>query len=158
MTDTVEASHWLAKLPGSGALPPFTRDWKAYWLRAGDDVLSRRLDAWLLAREADGRLQAWRDAWFGEGVMPATALPAVALEAAGEERLALMPFVAGYKRANGLGVVDAEREARVLDAGWKAVEATASAEGAEPPDEAETRALSDVCLLLFNSNEFMYIY
>ena len=24
--------------------------------------------------------------------------------------------------------------------------------------EAETRALADVCLLLFNSNEFMYVY
>lgn len=133
VTDTLEAPRWLARVPDAVVVGPFTADWKAYWLRAEDATLARALDAWLLAREADGSLAAMRRRWFGDVAMPATASPRPALLAACDERLALMPFVAGFKRAAGRAVVDPEREARVIAAGEGAVARAAAALGVPAP-------------------------
>ena len=96
-------------------LGPFTRDRKAYlWgAEAGPHALA--LDAWLLAREADGTLARLRSDWLGDAG-PATATPQAALIAALGERLALMPFVAEAKRGSGRSVRDPAREERVLAA------------------------------------------
>ncbi|MDX1650761.1 MAG: transporter substrate-binding domain-containing protein, partial [Myxococcota bacterium] len=100
VTDTLEAPHWEARLPGLARLGPFTRDRKAYLLPADAADLAAELDAWLLAREADGTLAALRDRALGEAARP-TATPLAALVAAVDERLALMPLVAEAKRASG---------------------------------------------------------
>ena len=60
VTDTLEAPVWLAGTSGLRVLGPYTRDWKAYWLPASASERARDLDAWLLAREADGTLAALR--------------------------------------------------------------------------------------------------
>lgn len=140
VTDSLEAPHWLASLSGVRAVGPFTRDWKAYWVAPDDADLARSLDAWLLDREADGSLGRLRAPWLSGVEMPATASPHSALLAASDERLALMPFVAGFKRAHGLAVVDPAREEKVLDAGWRAVLRAARARGVDPPDADAVRA------------------
>jgi len=134
VTDTLEALHWQRELPGAVRLGPFTRDRKAY-LWAADGEAARALDAWLLAREADGTLARLRERWLG-APGPATATPLAALLAALGERLALMPLVAEAKRPAGGGaavVRDVAREARVLEAARQAVAQHARASGAPPP-------------------------
>ena len=103
ITDTTEAPHWLAGTDGLTTLGPFTRDWKAWWLPSDASELTRKVDAWLLAREADGSLAALRSRHFATAVAP-TATPLEALAAAVEERLALMPLVAETKRRSGTPV------------------------------------------------------
>ena len=133
VTDTLEAPRWLQGLTGVTAIGPFTRDFKAYWIAADDEALARRLDDWLLARERDGTLAARRRAWFEGAAMPATAAPLPALLAACDERLALMPFVAGFKRAGGREIVDARREEKVLAAAQRAVARAAADLGLPAP-------------------------
>lgn len=136
VTDTLEAPHWQASLPGVTRLGPFTRDRKAYLWRNGAEREARDLDAWLLAREADGTLAALRARHFAVPG-PATATPDAALLAAMGERLALMPSVAEAKRGRGGGVRDVPREARVLDAALAAVSREAARLGrAAPPRTA----------------------
>jgi cyclohexadienyl dehydratase len=115
VTDTLEAPHWLAGTSGLRTLGPFTRDWKAWWLPAGAGERARDVDAWLLAREADGTLAALR-ARHLPGAAHATATPLAALAAAIEERLALMPLVAEAKRASGTPVRVPAQEAAVIAA------------------------------------------
>jgi cyclohexadienyl dehydratase len=115
ITDTLEAPHWLAGTSGLRTLGPFTRDWKAWWLPADAAERARDLDAWLLAREADGTLPALR-ALHLPGATSATATPLAALAAAVEERLALMPLVAEAKRARGMAVRVPAQEAAVIAA------------------------------------------
>jgi cyclohexadienyl dehydratase len=115
VTDTLEAPHWLAGTSGLQTRGPFTRDWKAWWLPADAAARARDLDAWLLAREADGTLAALR-ARHLPGVTAATATPLAALAAAVEERLALMPLVAEAKRASGTPVRVPAQEAAVIAA------------------------------------------
>jgi cyclohexadienyl dehydratase len=140
VTDTLEAPHWLARATGLRALAPFTADDKAYLVRADRPDLARALDAWLLAREADGTLARLRATHFGRGDWPRTAATEPALEAARRERLALMPLVAEAKRRNGTPVEDPAREQRVLDAAAAGVEHAAHERGVAPPDPAEVRA------------------
>jgi cyclohexadienyl dehydratase len=116
VTDTLEAPHWLEGLTDVRQVGPFTRDRKAYWLPAAADGLAAELDGWLVAREADGTLASLRVKWFGAG-HARTATPLRALLGACDERLALMPAVAEWKRSAGADVVDAEREKRVVAAG-----------------------------------------
>jgi cyclohexadienyl dehydratase len=115
VTDTMEAPHWLAGTSGLAVRGPFTRDWKALWLPAGAGERARDLDAWLLAREADGTLAALRARQL-PAASAATATPLVALAAAIEERLALMPLVAEAKRASGTPVRVPAQEAAVIAA------------------------------------------
>jgi len=135
VSDGLEAPHWLEGLAQVRALGPFTRDLKAYWLPADAADLAAELDAWLLAREADGSLGALRDRWFPAGARSPTADPLAGLLAASDERLALMPAVAEWKRDTGAAVVDPAREMRVVEAGWLAVRGAAG-DGAAPPRAA----------------------
>jgi cyclohexadienyl dehydratase len=108
------------------------RDRKAYWVRPGDAALAADLDAWLLAREADGTLPKLRAKY---GIDPPTATAAGALpeptvrvvDLAGR-RLRLMPLVAEAKRASGAPVEDAAREAVVV----AAARSSACAAGLDP--------------------------
>ncbi len=139
ITDTTEAPYWLAGTEGLTARGPFTRDWKAWWLPSDARALAREVDAWLLAREADGSLAALRERHFAEPVA-ATATPLVSLAAAVEERLALMPLVAEAKRRSGTPVEVPAQEARVLDAAVAAMQSAAAESALPAPDAAATRA------------------
>lgn len=140
ITDTLEAPHWLAGTEGLATKGPFTRDWKAWWLPREARELARAIDAWLLAREADGTLATLRAKHFASTVAP-TATPLSALAAAVEERLALMPLVAEAKRRSGAPVQVPAQEARVLDAAVAATRAAAREAARPAPDAAATRAL-----------------
>lgn len=137
VTDTLEAPGWLQGLAGVRLVGPFTRDRKAYWVRPDDPGLATRLDAWLMAAEADGRLAALRTEWFGDAAGRRTATPVDALLASCDERLALMIPVAESKRTRGIPVEDPEREARVLEAGWQAVRLASARGGREAPERAD---------------------
>ena len=94
------------------------------------------LDAWLLAREADGSLATIRRAELRQDG-PLSAEPLRALAAALDERLSLMPWVALAKQRLGVPVEVPERETRVLEAAVAAVEASARRAGRNaPPREA----------------------
>jgi cyclohexadienyl dehydratase len=140
VTDTLEAPGWLAGTSGIEAFGPYTRDFKAYWFPAGAAARVRDLDAWLLAREADGTLGALRARTLPDGARVATATPLVALGAALEERLALMPLVAEAKRASGVPVRVPEQEREVLRRARAETLAAAGEAGETTPDEAAVDA------------------
>ena len=139
LSDTLEAPGWLEGTSGLHVLGPFTRDWKAYWLPAAASERARDLDAWLWAREADGRLAALRARYLPEAARQPSATPLVALGAALEERLALMPLVADAKRAAGAKVRDAAQEQRVLDTAVATVHEVARRERLVAPADAAVR-------------------
>jgi cyclohexadienyl dehydratase len=141
VTDDLEAPHWLAQGPGLRALGPFSRDRKAYLVRPDRPDLAAELDAWLLAREANGTLDELREEHLGPGAAKEVATPLRALLAAMDERLDLMPFVARAKRARGLPVRDPEQEQRVLDAAVKAAREAASRAGILPIPDRWVQAL-----------------
>ncbi len=117
VTDTFEAPHWLARATGLRAVGPFTRDRKALLVRTDRTDLAVDLDTWLLAAEADGRLDDLRARSFGaHPAAERTATALAALLAGIDERLALMPDVAEAKRASGSAVEVPEREAKVVEA------------------------------------------
>jgi cyclohexadienyl dehydratase len=140
VTDTLEAPVWLAGTRGIEALGPYTRDWKAYWLPAAAAERARDLDAWLLAREADGTLAALRAHTLPESARSATATPLAALGAALEERLAVMPLVAEAKRASGAPVRVPEQERAVLAAALASVREAAFRAKRAPPSDAAVEA------------------
>jgi cyclohexadienyl dehydratase len=140
VSDSAEAVHWRRAASGLRTIGPFTRDRKAWLVRADLPELAAALDAWLLAREADGSLARWRERHLG-AAGPATAEPAAALVAALDERLALMPLVAAAKRARGLPLDDATREARVLEAAVESTAHAAGIAGRPAPDAGAVRAL-----------------
>ena len=140
VTDTLEAPGWRKGLKGVAQFGPLTRDRKAYWVSPDREGLSRELDRWLLQREADGTLSALRRAAFGDEEHERTARPLDALLAAIDERLALMSWVAESKRRAGSAIEDAAREARVLQAGARAVLAAAKRDGVSAPPEAAVGA------------------
>jgi cyclohexadienyl dehydratase len=131
VSEQVEAALWTDQLKGSAVYGPFTRDRKAYLLAADRADLAADLDAWLLAREADGTLAALRQAELAGAAPQATATPLAALLGAVDERLALMPTLALAKRDQGLPLEAPKREAVVLDAA--AAEAAAAAKRARRP-------------------------
>jgi len=141
LTDSVEALRWQHALPPTRALGPLTRDRKAWLVASGERELARTLDAWLLAREADGSLAAERERWLGGGAAAPTATPLAVLVAAIDERLSLMPWVAEAKARRSQPVTDAAQEARVLEAGRGAVAAAAVREGRPAPSPASVDAL-----------------
>ena len=142
VSDTAEASLWLGFTPDARQLGPITRDRKAYLVRADRPDLAAQLDRWLLAREADGTLAAVRELYLGASAGPAVSTPLIALLAAVDERLSLMPSIAVSKREAGLPLVVPRREAIVLDAAVAAVADAAIGAGvAEPPAAALVRAL-----------------
>ncbi len=140
LTDTLEAPGWMTASPVRlRAIGPLTRDRKAVWIRADRPELARNLDAWLVAREADGSLARFREE-AGIAEAWASAEPRAALEAALEERLSLIPFVAEAKRRSGAPVEVPEREAVVIRAGQRAVARAAEEAGAAPPAPAAVAA------------------
>ena len=121
VSDTLEAPSWLEGTSGLRVLGPFTRDWKAYWLPALASERARDLDAWLLAREADGSLATLRARYLPEPAREPSATALVAIGAAIEERLSLMPLVAEAKRAAGTPIRVPAQEQAVLDAALASV-------------------------------------
>ena len=147
VTDSAELPHWEAQIDAPLArIGPLTRDRKAWLVRADRPALAAELDAWLLAREADGRLAAARAQWLSgveelESLTGArTAEPLLALLAAMDERLELMPLVGFIKRRDGLALEVPEREARVIESALENLRAAAETAGVEPPDEAAVGA------------------
>ena len=141
VTDTLEATAWRAQAPDLRTIGPFTRDRKAWLVRADASALAAELDAWLAAREADGSLAAERAHWMPGAPASLASAPLEALVAAMDERLALMPFVAEAKRTSGRPVRDAAQEARVLDAAVSDVAKTALAASRRAPSDACVRGL-----------------
>ncbi len=135
VTEQVEAALWGGQVRGSAVYGPFTRDRKAYLVRSDRADLAADLDAWLLAREADGTLAALRAEHLRDTAAEAAAAPLAALLAAVDERLALMPLLALAKREQGLPLEVPEREAVVLDQAVAA--AAAAAERARRPPQPE---------------------
>lgn len=140
VSDTLEAPRWLEGAPGAEALGPFTRDRKAYLVRAERSELAVELDAWLLARESDGTLERLRTEHLGQSG-PRTALPLAALVAAIDERLALMPLVAQAKERDALPLEVPAREREVLERGIGATRDAARAAGRTPPTDEAAAAL-----------------
>ena len=115
ITDTREASVWQGQYPGLRRIGPFTRDRKAFLVRADNPELARDLDAWLIEIERNGRLEALRVQELGEPLETSSPTePLHALLAAVDERLSLMPWVAEAKRATGAPIEVPEVEVRVL--------------------------------------------
>jgi cyclohexadienyl dehydratase len=140
VSDDLEAPAWLREAPDAELLGSFTRDRKAYLVRADRADLAADLDAWLLAREADGTLARLRRERLG-GAGPATAAPLAALAAAIDERLALMPLVAAAKQRLGLPIEAPAREQAVMDQAVAACAAAARAAARPVPPEAAVRGL-----------------
>jgi cyclohexadienyl dehydratase len=141
VTDALEAPIWLRGTRGMAARGPFTRDRKAYLVRADRPGLAADLDAWLLARERDGGLAHLRRRHLGDAAGSPVATPLGALLAAIDERLAIMPLVGTAKRETGLPLEVPEREAIVLDAAVAGVRAAAERARVAPPSDALVRAL-----------------
>ncbi len=133
ITDTAEASVWQKVLPEVVLLGPFTRDRKAFLVAAAAGPRAADLDAWLLAREADGSLDALRREHLGPGPWARVADPLPALAAALDERLSLMPWVGAVKRRTGVPLEVPEREAAVLEAATAAVLEAAHAQDVVAP-------------------------
>ena len=150
VSDSLEAPHWRALARDSAVTDPFTRDVKAYWLPADHAALAAELDAWLLAREADGALARLRMQHLGaKAAARPTAQPALALVAALAERLALMPDVAEAKRESGAPVLAAEREAALLAASVASAREAARRDQLAAPAE---RALEAFFAALFETS------
>jgi len=113
LTDSLEASHFLATYPRLHALPAFGRDRKAYLLRRTDAPLREWLDTWLGAHE-NSVLKGLRRRWFasGAGSLPSAFINLLALM---DLRLALMPAVAQYKGQHNLPIEDLAQEAAILE-------------------------------------------
>lgn len=115
ITDTREAPVWQSQFPGLRSIGPFTRDRKAFLVRADNPELARDLDAWLLEAEQSGQLETLRIQEIGKSTHPTlTTRPLRALLAAVDERLSLMPMVAEAKRGTGGPIEVPDVETRVL--------------------------------------------
>ncbi len=137
LTDTLEAPHWQASLPGARAIGPFTRDRKAAWFPVGGEALARDFDRWLLGFEAEDGLAALRARHGLAGTR--TAAPRAALLASLDERLSLMSEVARAKAVLARRVEDAAQEERVHAAFREAIARAAAARGAPPPADTAVR-------------------
>ncbi|MDH4016284.1 MAG: transporter substrate-binding domain-containing protein, partial [Actinomycetota bacterium] len=140
VTDTRESPLWRASHPDWRELGPLTRDRKAVFAAPGREHLVAELDAWLLQRPGSDALDALRTKHLGDDPSAHHLTVTDALLAAVDERLALMPDVARFKRANDAPIEVPEREARVLDAAWLAVRAAASDGGRSGPSSEAVRA------------------
>lgn len=122
-----------------------SHDRKAYWVAPGKAALADDLDAWLLEQERAGtlgrlRAVALRDA--GAPTLPGDAARVVDLIG---RRLLLMPLVAAAKRVAGLPIVDATREAAVLErAGERAAAANLDRDAMRALSRAEIDAARSV--------------
>jgi cyclohexadienyl dehydratase len=92
-----------------------THDRKAYWVTPGKTALAEDLDAWLLQEERAGTLQRLRAVALRDADVPTLPPEAARVVDLIGRRLLLMPLVAATKRVAGQPIVDASREAAVLD-------------------------------------------
>lgn len=127
VTDGVEARPLLAD-GDVGVLRVLAHDRKAPWMRADDESLERDLDGWLLEHERDGTLPALRAQWLGPETGPPVSPAASWVVDLLARRLMLMPAVGFSKRAAGLPIEDAAREAKVIERAPEPVQALARAE------------------------------
>ena len=141
VTDTLEAPSWLAGLEDVDLLGPFTTDRKAYLVHPDRPELAADLDAWLLAAEAEGTLEALRSLHFGDAAGGRLATPLRALLGAMDERLSLMPMVAVAKRRAGLPLEVPEREAVVLDSAVESALSASRKAAVDPPEAIAVREL-----------------
>ncbi len=109
VTDSFELSSF--RRPGFSERCELPHSRKVYWVAPERADLGPRVDEWLLGHEP--RLRELRDRWFGD---PAGVDASARLVDVLARRMALMPFVAAYKRAHGLPIEDLERERVVLEA------------------------------------------
>lgn len=133
ITDDAEVAIWQKELGEVAVRGPFTRDRKAFLVAPEARARAADLDAWLLAREADGTLDALRREHLGPGPHARVADPLAALAAALDERLSLMPWVGAEKRRSGLPLEVPEREAEVLETAAAAVLEAAHAQQVVAP-------------------------
>ncbi len=140
VTDTRESPVWRDDHPDWLQLGPLTLDRKAVFAAPGQTELLAELDAWLETPRGRRALLDLQQNELGIDPVDAYASVVAAIVAAVDERLALMPYVALYKRAHDLPIAVPEREAVVLDAAWRAVSAEAARQGVAPPDETRVRA------------------
>ena len=141
VTDSLEAPQWRRGAEDLGQTAAFTRDRKAYLVRADRPQLAVDLDQWLLERERDGTLEKLRRAQLGAAAAAPVATPLGALFAAIDERLSLMPWVGVAKRREGLPLEVPEREAQVLDAAVAATGTAATRAKVDPLPEGAVRAV-----------------
>ena len=143
VTDTLEAPRWLAEVSGFKAIGPFTRDRKAYLVRADQPGLAADLDGWLMNSERNGTLARLRERYLriAPNAEEPPASPLRALLAAMDERLSLMPLVGTVKRRDGLPLEVPAREKTVLDAAVAGVRHAAKERRAEAPPDAAVREL-----------------
>lgn len=139
VTDVFEAPLWRGDDPQLTVLGPFTRDRKAYLVRADRPGLALDLDLWLMERERDGSLAQLRARFLAGGAPTAT--PLGALLAALDERLALMPLIGSAKRQSGYPLEVPAREALVLDAALISVQQAAARAHQPAPPRLPVRAL-----------------
>jgi cyclohexadienyl dehydratase len=145
VTDGAEAPVWEARAEQPLArIGPLTRDRKAWLLPADRAELAADLDAWLLAREADGSLAKWREEWLHGASTTHTAEPLRALLAALDERLSLMPLVGVVKRRDGVPLVVPEREQLVLERALADLRAEAQRSGRAAPPEGRVKTLFEL--------------
>jgi cyclohexadienyl dehydratase len=142
VTDGAEAPLWEARADRPLArIGPLSRDRKAWLVRADSADLAADLDAWLVAREADGTLAKLREEWLHGASSRKTAEPLRALLAAMDERLSLMPLVGFVKRRDGVALLVPEREKLVLDRALADLTAEVQRTGGTAPPEPAVRAL-----------------
>jgi cyclohexadienyl dehydratase len=112
VTDTLEAATFDASTVRIAAR--LARDRKAYWVGPGRADLAADLDAWLLERERDGTLDRLRAEHLRTADAASLPFPLARVVDTVARRLMVMPEVAAAKRAAGLALVDATREAAVI--------------------------------------------
>jgi cyclohexadienyl dehydratase len=139
VSDTAEAPAWEGDVGDFVRLGPFTRDRKAFLVRADAGELAADLDDWILERERDGTLARMRREYLGAAGRP-LATPLAALLAAVDERLSLMPIVAVAKRRSGIPLEVPEREAIVLDRATTGALAAAHRADLRPPSSLDIRS------------------
>ena len=139
VTDTAEAPAWEGDAGDVVRLGPFTRDRKAFLVRADADELAADLDGWILERERDGTLARLRREHLGASGQP-LATPLSALLAAVDERLSLMPIVAVVKRSAGVPLEVPEREEIVLDRATTSALAAAHRADVRAPSSLDIRS------------------
>lgn len=148
VVDSVEADTWTQKESPLVRSESFTRDRKAFLVRADAEALALDLDRWLLEKQRDGTLARFQIEYLGPGADTGGAAPLPALIAAIDERLSLMPPLGALKRDSGIALEVPERDAADLDAATALVLefARAREDGAPPPASDAIRKFFEILL------------
>jgi cyclohexadienyl dehydratase len=101
-------------MTGLTSLGPMTHDRKALFIMQGAPKFADWVDGWLRERERDGFLPRLRRRFLSAPRADDAPMAAEAVLGPIQLRCEVMPFVAAFKAAHGLPVVDASQEARVI--------------------------------------------